>query len=359
MEAENANMLVRQTKYVHLKTVHLTTAPQLDDEKGKIDPSKSLSTSNKRKSVLKKNISGLPAYDFNFNKQKTVEKPIEHQCVTQDSETLTSTTISVSSDVGISESDENTFVNDSDVLEKLSILESKVDKLTKDLKECKEKIVEKIVEKCADISVRLDNLDTILKKTESTLIITENELQIFPIDRVPALEKLEKDLEDKAYKKNVFAHLTRCIGSALPSKTACYKLAGIMFTKQLLTEYSWTGMSRSLEKKAFNRLTGILDIFYNVVFKSDNSFTYPGRDSFFRDCILKHSNTRLKLNKKVKAPAETQETKENEENQNPVTETQEEPQANEETINSVDSDKEELYEYFVVEEDGELTKTHQ
>lgn len=167
--------------------------------------------------------------------------------------------------------------------------------------------MEKIVEKCADIFVRLNNLDNILKKAESSLTVTESELQIFPIGMVTDMEKLEKDLEDKTYKKKVFTHLARFIGSALPYKTACYKLAGIMFTKQLLTKYSWTGMSRSLEKKAFNKLTGILDIFFNVVFKSDNSFTYPRRDSFFRDCILKHSNTRLKLTKTVKALAENQE----------------------------------------------------
>lgn len=211
------------------------------------------------------------------------------------------------------------------------------------------------MEKCADISVRLNNLDAILKKTESSLTVIENELQIFPIDMIPALEKLEKDLEDKSYKRKVFTHLTRSIGSAMPYKTACYKLAGVMFTKQLLTKYSWTGMSRSLEKKAFNRLTGILDIFYNVVFKSDNSFTYPARDSFFRDCVLKHSNTRLKLNKKVKAVTETQEIKDGG-NLDAVTENQE-SHDNEETANSVDYDNEVAdYEVFSVGGTGELLK---
>nr|CAI5837452.1 unnamed protein product [Callosobruchus analis] len=131
---------------------------------------------------------------------------------------------------------------------------------------------------------------------------------------ISALEKLNKDLEDKSYKKKVFTHLSRCLGHAMPYRSACYKLADIMFTKQLLTKYSWTGMSRSLEKKAFNRLTGILEVFYSVVYRCDNSFTYLGRDSFFRDCILKHSNTRLKLNKRGNDVTKTSAINEGDEN---------------------------------------------
>ena len=130
-----------------------------------------------------------------------------------------------------------------------------------------------------------------------------------------------------------------------------------MFTRELLTKYSWTGISKSMEKKAFNRLTGLLDMFYNVVFKSDNSFTYPARDSFFRDCILKHSNTRLKLNKKgkamTKAMTETQKIKDNNENLKYMTENQE-PQ-DKEIVDSVDCDEAE-YEVFKVGNNGELLK---
>ena len=104
-----------------------------DDEKGKMTPAK-LSTFSKRSSVLKK--SGLPAYDFHFNNQK--EKPIEPRCAPQDPKLLTSTAGSASSDAGISDIYENTIVNDPDVvLEKLSILESKMDEISKDLRECK------------------------------------------------------------------------------------------------------------------------------------------------------------------------------------------------------------------------------
>lgn len=103
-----------------------------DDEKGKIAPTRCL-TSGKRMSIFKKN--GLPDYDFNYKKQKTTEIPIERKRSSQDPESSASPNKSVCSDTKISDS--STIVNSNAVMEKLSILEFKVDEISKDLKECK------------------------------------------------------------------------------------------------------------------------------------------------------------------------------------------------------------------------------
>lgn len=94
-------------------------------------------------------------------------------------------------------------------------------------------------------------------------------------------------------------HLRKIIGTGYPWRQASYRLASVMLTKELLTHYSWTGVSRtSTPKIAFNKLNNILGVFYHVVRFSDNSFTYSQREVFFRDGILKHSQSRLNPSKK-------------------------------------------------------------
>ena len=42
-----------------------------------------------------------------------------------------------------------------------------------------------------------------------------------------------------------------------------------------------------------------LDVFYSVVNYSDSSFTHKQKEEFFRDCILKHSRSRVNPKKKI------------------------------------------------------------
>lgn len=151
-----------------------------------------------------------------------------------------------------------------------------------------------------DISVKLDRLEEKCTKNTPPIDAYDSaDLQMFPIGQVCDVIKFEKDLNNMDYKKKVFGHLRRSTGCGMPWKTACYKLCATIFTKNVLTQFSWTGMSRSHEKQAFSKLTNILDLFYKLINGTDNSFSYPQRDIFFRDGVLKHSNTRLHGAKKT------------------------------------------------------------
>ncbi|XP_050497657.1 uncharacterized protein LOC126893379 [Diabrotica virgifera virgifera] len=99
--------------------------------------------------------------------------------------------------------------------------------------------------------------------------------------------------------KKVVMNLRKIIGSGHSWRNACYKLSSVLFTKELLTHFSWTGVSRTKNTKLpFQKLHNILGIFYHVVKYCDGSFNYAHRETFFRDGILKHANTRLNPKKK-------------------------------------------------------------
>lgn len=77
------------------------------------------------------------------------------------------------------------------------------------------------------------------------------------------------------------------------------------FARNLLTFYSWTGLSRikHLTKNPFNKLVNILNIFFDVISYADASFSHKDKEEFFRDGVLKHSFERNKpkrLSKKIK-----------------------------------------------------------
>lgn len=63
-----------------------------------------------------------------------------------------------------------------------------------------------------------------------------------------------------------------------------------IFCRNLLTLYTWTGQSRKeTSKQQFNKLTNILNLFYEVICYADSSFSHKLKDEFFRDGVLKHS----------------------------------------------------------------------
>uniref|UniRef100_A0A6P7FED9 Uncharacterized protein LOC114329250 n=1 Tax=Diabrotica virgifera virgifera TaxID=50390 RepID=A0A6P7FED9_DIAVI len=176
-----------------------------------------------------------------------------------------------------------------------------------------------------DLVLRLDRVEQIIQKDVSDVVSLGEDFQLFPIRETKYVFKLEKDLNNEDFKKKIFSHFGRIIGTSTPWKTACYKLCNIIFTKEVLTCFSWTGMSRRNNKESFKNLKNTLDIFYRAVYKADNTFSYSQRDAFFRDGILKHSNTRLKQSQKLKQRngkgvekerEEEEKTEEEEENEN-------------------------------------------
>lgn len=70
------------------------------------------------------------------------------------------------------------------------------------------------------------------------------------------------------------------------------KILQILFTKKVLTNFSWTGISRTknVEKKIpFQGNTNILKFFLNVLLQADSRWNTEKNEKFFKSNILKHA----------------------------------------------------------------------
>lgn len=82
-------------------------------------------------------------------------------------------------------------------------------------------------------------------------------------------------------------------------KKIAYILVDKIFTRQVLTCFSWTGTSRSKafkHKLAFLNLRHIRHFLYLVVSNANNRITEPDMDNFLKNSILKHANNRAGFN---------------------------------------------------------------
>ncbi|XP_050301566.1 uncharacterized protein LOC126739794 [Anthonomus grandis grandis] len=122
---------------------------------------------------------------------------------------------------------------------------------------------------------------------------------IFPLTTIDETYKFENNLNNEEYKKKSITLMKRYIGTGQKWKQASYRLSSFMFTKELLTLFSWTGKSKTSDsKESFGRLVNILDVFFTVVSLSDPTFSHVQKEEFFKDGILKHSKTRLNAARK-------------------------------------------------------------
>lgn len=68
-----------------------------------------------------------------------------------------------------------------------------------------------------------------------------------------------------------------------------------MFTTDLLTKYTWTGVSKDKsmpEKKSFSSLDAVNDLIFEVLRKADDRWTRKDNENIFKDGILKHAKKR-------------------------------------------------------------------
>lgn len=73
-----------------------------------------------------------------------------------------------------------------------------------------------------------------------------------------------------------------------------YKIVDHVFSRKLLTHYSWTGVSRRQlsDKKSFQNYQGLLNVFFKVIFLADNRYTIQKTQNLFKDNVLKHAKKR-------------------------------------------------------------------
>lgn len=73
-----------------------------------------------------------------------------------------------------------------------------------------------------------------------------------------------------------------------------YKVIDFLFTPEVLNKYSWTGSSKSSEKKeCFQKLTNVVQTIFEVIVLADCRHSKERNEEFLKHKILKHTSQRL------------------------------------------------------------------
>ncbi|XP_055694636.1 uncharacterized protein LOC129796589 isoform X4 [Lutzomyia longipalpis] len=156
-----------------------------------------------------------------------------------------------------------------------------------------------------EITKKIDKLLRIQKNTLPKFSLLDEETeklsvkfeQIFPIATKDDLNQFNCKLKDEEYRMNAKKELCKingCNGTSDGTKCA-YRLVDYIFTRDLLTLYSWTGASRTGTKEPFKNNTHFLDLFYTVIRMADNSYAKVDAYNFFKNKVLKYSIARLQM----------------------------------------------------------------
>ena len=65
----------------------------------------------------------------------------------------------------------------------------------------------------------------------------------------------------------------------------------VLVERDVLTQFSWTGIAKKGEKKAFNMQKNILDVLFQVIFAADRSYTIKENEKFMHQ-VLRNSLSR-------------------------------------------------------------------
>lgn len=131
-------------------------------------------------------------------------------------------------------------------------------------------------------------------KTEENISIDFN----FPISDPDQVVELELKLSRNTDFKNILAKELCKFGGTGKNEQAdkiIYPVFDYLFDPELLTKFSWTGISRSQEivKRSFCKLENIIDLVFDVLLLADSRHTKRKNESLIRDKVLKHTNQRL------------------------------------------------------------------
>ncbi|XP_055686970.1 uncharacterized protein LOC129793965 isoform X2 [Lutzomyia longipalpis] len=120
-----------------------------------------------------------------------------------------------------------------------------------------------------------------------------------PLHTTEEVDDLEKNLNDKIFFNACVKELVKVTGTSgnKDGKQMAYKLLHKVFTCEVLTKFSWSGVSKTGQKKCFSKLENTIELFSTVARQADNRFSRIDAENFFKKNVLKHAQTRYERNK--------------------------------------------------------------
>lgn len=159
---------------------------------------------------------------------------------------------------------------------------------------------EKILQRISKIEVMFDEFVKVFTKKQDCIVSEKNDnnirLEPFqPIDNIENLQNLEDQLKNKNIFNEYIEKLTFICGKSNRIHRAidnCYLLVDRFFTRQFMTICSWAGGSKNdVEKIPFKIYKNIINLFFQVIYLSDNNFTMLECELFFKN-VIKNSTRR-------------------------------------------------------------------
>nr|XP_040224956.2 uncharacterized protein LOC120950751 isoform X3 [Anopheles coluzzii] len=147
-----------------------------------------------------------------------------------------------------------------------------------------------------------ENADEANKNADESIPFFDQPL----VASLEGLEKLDKDLEDEGYFRNLTNELLIQIVDEDPNNRMLTVLDAI-FDKTFLTTCSWTGISKKCRKIAMISYQNVLKVFQSVGSTHEDKVTKDMVQSFFMN-KLKHAKERLKAKGLVRSKCRTRQT---------------------------------------------------
>lgn len=143
------------------------------------------------------------------------------------------------------------------------------------------------------------------KSTIASNACTPNEIDVseieslLPLSTVEAIQYFEHKLDDPRFRNvasNYFGKQIIYIPGQL-ARSYAYTLIDIIFTRQVLTAYTWTGSTTSSEenKLPFSLYNNIIKLFFQVIHSTDNSYTWIENQDFIQIKVLKYARSRAQI----------------------------------------------------------------
>jgi hypothetical protein len=132
----------------------------------------------------------------------------------------------------------------------------------------------------------------------------------FPLGSCEELIELETKIRNNVELRTQFIKSLTKVGGCSGEEVDCkvgYKVVNHMFTSKVLTQYSWTGVSRgsSEGKKSLQILDGIVGVLFEVIYLADNRYIRQKNIAFLKDAVLKHAKKRMCRKRKASTSAST------------------------------------------------------
>uniref|UniRef100_A0A1B0DGN7 DUF4806 domain-containing protein n=1 Tax=Phlebotomus papatasi TaxID=29031 RepID=A0A1B0DGN7_PHLPP len=199
----------------------------------------------------------------------------------------------------VDEVDNHANIDFADQVQQTTGKESKIDEISSLLT----KLANSFEAFKTEVSVKQDKILQILQNSAPPKAPPKAAMHLanvgeFPLASIDELEEFNKKLNDAEFKNDILAQMNKIAGTdgKCNGDKIAFIIADKMFERQVLTELTWTGFSRTGRvKKAFNVYKNIIQLFYEIVHDADNAFTEKKAEDFFKEKILKHANARSKV----------------------------------------------------------------